>query len=229
LRFYDELHMWEPEDKVLKQVRALLRTREQFTTSATMHQNALKALRREFIRTPMAERMYEGLIEELRGLIREIDGEIRGLMAERPFFRQRMRALLSVPGVGLQLASYVLVVTRGGEREANPRELASYLVICPYERSSGKSVHSKPRCRKNGPGSIRKLLCLAALSLRTHNREFKEYFLRKTSSGKPGKLVINNIANKLLRIICAVLRSGKPYIPGYASLPPERMRTINCA
>lgn len=84
-RFYDELHMWEPEDKVLKQVRTLLKTREQLTKSATMHQNALKALRREFIRTPKAERMYEGLIKELGGLIEEIDEEIRGLIESHPF------------------------------------------------------------------------------------------------------------------------------------------------
>jgi transposase len=228
-RFFDELHMWEPEDKVLKQVRALLKTREQLTKSATMHQNALKALRREVVRTPMAERMYEGLIKELRGLIKEIDEEIRGLIEGHPFFRQRFRALLSVPGVGMQLASYVLVVTRGGKRETNARELASYLGICPYEHSSGTSVYRRPHSRRNGSGSIRKLLCLAAMSLRTHDSEFKEYFLRKTLRGKPGRLVINNISNKLLRIICAVLRSGKPYIPGYVSLHPEHMKTMNCA
>lgn len=229
-RFYDELHMWEPEDKALKQVRTLLKTRgEQLTKSATMHQNALKALRREVIRTPKAESMYEGLIKELRGLIKEIDEEIRGLIEQHPFFRQKFRALLSVPGVGVQLASYILVISRGGKRKTNARELASYLGICPYEHSSGTSVHRRPHSRRNGSGSIRKLLCLSALSLRTHNSEFKEYFLRKTSSGKPGRLVINNIANKLLRIICAVMRSGKPYIPGYVSLHPEYMETIKCA
>jgi transposase len=228
-RFYDELHVWEPEDKVLKQVRTLLKTREQLTKSATMHRNALKALRREVVRTPMAERMHEGLIEELGGLIREIDEEIRGLIEGHPFFRQRFRALLSVPGVGMQLASYMLVITRGGERETNARELASYLGVCPYEHSSGKSVYRRPHSRRNGSGSIRKLLCLAAMSLRTHNSEFKEYFLRKTSGGKAGRLVINNISNKLLRIICAVMRSGKPYIPGYVSLHPEYTKTIKCA
>lgn len=228
-RFYDELHMWEPEDKVLKQVRTLLKTREQLTKSATMHKSALKALRKEFIRTPMAERMYEGLIEELGGLIEEIDEEIRGLIEGHPFFRQEYGLLLSVPGVGMQLASHMLVISRGGERETDARQLASYLGICPYEHSSGTSVYGRPHSKRNGSGSVRKLLYLSAMSLRTHNSGFKEYFLRKTSSGKPGRLVINNIANKLLRIICAVLRSGKPYIPGYISLPPERMRTINCA
>lgn len=123
----------------------------------------------------------------------------------------------------------MLVISRGGERETSARELASYLGICPYEHSSGTSVYGRPHSGRNGSGSVRKLLYLSAMSLRTHDSEFKEYFLRKTSRGKAGRLVINNISNKLLRIICAVLRSGKPYIPGYVSLPPERMKTMNCA
>ena len=123
----------------------------------------------------------------------------------------------------------MLVISRGGERETSARELASYLGICPYERRSGTSVYGRPHSRRNGSGSVRRLLCLSAMSLRTRNSEFKEYFLRKTSSGKPGRPVINNIANKLLRIICAVMRSGKPYIPGYVSLHPERMESIKYA
>src|SRR3989304_775636 len=197
--------MWEPEDRVLNQVRTLLRAREQMTKSVTMYQNALKALRREVIRTPKAERMYEGLIKELGVLIKEIDEEIGGLIEQRPFFKQKYRLLLSVPGVGMQLASHMLVISRGGERETNARELASYLGVCPYEHSSGKSAHRRPHSKRNGSGSIRKLLYLSSLSLRTHEYYFKEYFLRKALQGKPKRLLINNISNKLLRIKCAVI------------------------
>lgn len=35
--------------------------------------------------------------------------------------------------------------------------------------------------------------------------------------GKSGKLVLNNIANKVLKLICGVIRSGKPYIKTYTS------------
>ena len=67
------------------------------------------------------------------------------------------------------------------------------------------------------------------MSLRTHNRSSKEYFLRKTQSGKPKRLVLNNIQNKLLRVICGVLNSGKPYINGYVSLRPQYINNRICA
>ena len=67
------------------------------------------------------------------------------------------------------------------------------------------------------------------MSLRTHKKIFKEYFIRKTQGGKPKKLVLNNIQNKLLRIICGVLNSGKPYIDNYLSINPQLLNTKICA
>ena len=228
-RFFDELHLWQPPDNALKQVKTLLKTREQLTRNLTAYKNTLRVLKREVVRTPTAEKMYEGLIGELKSLIGKIDEEIRSLMGKHPFFDPMLNLLLSIPGVGLQLASYVIVITQGGKREPKSRELAAYIGICPYEHSSGKSVYRRPHSKKNGSGSIRKLLYLSSLSLRTHEYYFKEYFLRKALQGKPKRLLINNISNKLLRIICAVMRSGRPYIPGYMSLNPVALRVKKCA
>jgi len=228
-RFYDELHIWKPPQSVLEQVQTLLKTREQLTKSSTAYQNTLKTLRRQSVRTPLAENMHKDLIEELKTLIKKIDKEIKSLLEKHPFFNQKYRNLLSIPGVGLQLASYMLIVLYKKNKNPTSRSLASYVGICPYQYQSGTSVYKKPRSKKNGSGSIRKLLYLAAMSLRTHKKIFKEYFIRKTQSGKPKKLVLNNIQNKLLRIICGVLNSGKPYIDGFVSINPQHINNKICA
>ena len=67
---------------------------------------------------------------------------------------------------------------------------------------------------------MRRLLYLASMSVRTHQPDFRRYFERKVAQGKPRKLVLNNIANKLLKIMCAVLRNQTPYIPNYRSVNP---------
>lgn len=226
-RFVDELHMWQPPDSVLKQIKTLLGTREQLTKNLSAYQSTLKALRREVVRTFKAEKIYENLITEFKDLVKDIDKQIMGLVEQHPFFKHKMSMLLNIPGVGLQLASYMLVITQGGEREPKSRELAAYIGICPYEHTSGTSVYRRARSKKNGSGSIRKLIYLSALSLRTHHDSFNKYFMRKVAQGKAKKLVINNIANKLLRIICAVMRTGTPYIPGYVSSYPESMKKLN--
>ena len=69
-----------------------------------------------------------------------------------------------------------------------------------------------------GPAKLRKLLYLAALSVRTHNQNFKKYFLRKVAEGKNKRLILNNIENKLLKITCAVINSGIAYTENFNRL-----------
>jgi hypothetical protein len=44
---------------------------------------------------------------------------------------------------------------------------------------------------------------------------------KKKAVGKEGTLILNNIANKLLKIVCAVINSGKKFDGKYISLPPK--------
>ena len=125
--------------------------------------------------------------------------------------------LMSVPGVGLLLAAHMILLT---QTSLDPKELAAYLGIAPNEFSSGTSVFKKTSSRHYGPSAVRKLLYLASCSVRTHREQFRSYFLRKTAEGKSKRLVLNNIANKLLKIICAVLRSNTPFIQNYCSIQP---------
>jgi transposase len=46
----------------------------------------------------------------------------------------------------------------------------------------------------------------------------RRYYLQKQAEGKPGKLIVNNIANKLLRVLCGMMRNGTPYHVNYRSI-----------
>lgn len=220
-RFLDELQPWQPPAEPVEQIRVLLTTREQLTRQLTLHQNILRALERKPVRTPLAEQIHQQSIAELKQHIRVLDAEIKRLIDEDPTWQRRVNFLLTIPGVGLQLAAYLLVLTRGFTQTADARALAAHIGICPYEHRSGKSVYHPSSSRHFGPSPLRKLLYLAALSLRTHNAQFEKYFLRKVAEGKPKHLVINNIENKLLRVICGVLKSEMPFIPNYRSVNPR--------
>lgn len=220
-RYADKLSLWKPRNEILEQVKVLLTTRQQFSTQLTAHKNALHAVNRKKVSSELAKKVHQEMIQQLNKHIKAIDAEIRRLIDSNPTFRQTLLLLLSIPGVGLQLAAHLLIIT---QYSLDPRVLAAFLGICPYEHESGTSVYRNPTSRHYGPSAIRKLLYLAACSVRTHRKEFRQYFLRKTAEGKPGKLVLNNIQNKLLKIACAVLRSQKPFIPNYVSVNPMLLK-----
>lgn len=220
-RYFDQLRLWKPREEILEQIKVLLSTREQFSAQTTAHLNALRALKRKMIRTPLAEEMHENAIKQLKLSIRTLEQEIERLIDQDPTYRQFIGLLVTIPGVGLLLASHLLVTFHSAPQPLSSKHLAAFIGICPYEHRSGTSVYSTPTSRHYGPPGFRKLLYLAALSVRTHQPQFRLYFMRKVIEGKPKQLVINNIANKLVKIICAVIRTGTPYIQGYRSVHPQ--------
>lgn len=224
-RFYDELYHWKPNDQIVEQIRVLLATREQFTKQLTANSNALQAIQRKYIQTPVANDMYQRTIEELKEKIKIIDKEIKKLINNHPTIRPMTALLMTIPGVGMLLASNITVITMGFTKPINAKQFAAYIGICPNEYQSGSSIYKRPRSAGYGPARFRKIIQLAALSLRTHNELFKRYFFRKVAEGKSGRLVINNIANKLIRIICAVIKSRTPFINNYRSVNPMLLKT----
>ncbi len=224
-RFFDELTFWKPQNAIVDQIKVFLSAREQFTTQLTANVNTLTTLQRKHTQTPVANQMYQETIEQLRENIKSIDQEIRKLIDHDPSFRQMVGLLTSIPGVGILLASNLLVLTQGFTRIISAKQLAAHAGICPYEYSSGTSVFKRPRSRRHGPSTLRKLLYLAALSVRQHHHQFEHYFLRKVAEGKSKRLVINNIANKLLKVICAIVNSKQPYIPNYRSVNPRFLKS----
>ncbi len=219
-RFQDQLPFWKPNDKILEQIKVLFSVRENFTKQIIANTNALKALKRKVVQTPMANDQYEQMIKKLKKGKDEIDKEIEKLINSNPTFKHLADIADSVPGVGKNLAGTLMVITDAFSCNLDHRKLASHIGIGPLEHSSGKSVYRKARSRRHGHQRVRKLLHLAARSVATHVEEFRKYYLRKIAEGKPPKLVYNNIANKILKIVCAVEKSQTAYIKNYKSVNP---------
>lgn len=168
-------------------------------------------------RTPAANAAYDQVIQTLNREIRTIETELSHLIDQDPDLRQRLGLLLSIPGIGLLLGVHLLLLTR---HSLNPRKLAAHLGKAPHQHLSGTSVYGRTQSRHYGPSTPRKLLYLAACSLRQHNLTFEQYYLRKRAQGKAPRLILNNIENRLLRIACAILRDAAPFIANYKSSPP---------
>jgi transposase len=216
-RYQDKLSFWKPRAEILEQVKVLLTTRQHFSVQLTGHKNALHAVQRKKVSSELAKRSHQNMIEQIVKAIKEIDQEIRRLIDSDPTFKQTLLLLLTVPGIGLQLAAHLLILM---QETLDPRVLASFIGISPIQHESGSSVYSAPTSRHFGPPMLRKLLYLAACSVRTHKQQFQQYFFRKVAEGKHKKLVLNNIQNKILKIACAVVRSQQPYISSYVSVNP---------
>jgi transposase len=216
-RYSDELMLWQPPSELVEQLQVLLSTREQLVQQSTAHQNALRALRRKAVRIAFAEQVHEQMLTETKTRIKALKEEIQRLIDQHPTAHRLLTWLVTIPGVGLLLAAHVLVLTQCGTRAFPSPKLAAHLGIAPLAHESGTSVYAHSTSRHYGPSQPRKLLHLAARSVSTHNQYFHAYYERKVAEGKPKKLVLNNVANKLVRTICAILETQVAYDPNHNS------------
>jgi len=214
-RYSDELMLWQPPSELVEQLQVLLTTREQLVQQSTAHQNALRALRRKAVRIAFAEQVYEQMLAETKTRIKALEKEIQRLIDQHPTAHRLLIWLMTIPGVGLLLATHVLVLTQCATRPFPSAKLAAHLGIAPLPHESGTSVYAHPTSRHFGPSLPRKLLHLAARSVSTHDEHFRAYYERKVAEGKAKKLVLNNVANKLVRIICAILENQTEYDVNY--------------
>ena len=219
-RYSDELLLWQPPSELVEQLQVLLTTREQLVQQSTAHQNALRALKRKVVRITFAEQVYEQMLTETKARIKALEREIQRLIDQHPTAHRLLTWLVTIPGVALLLAAHILVLTHCGTRSFPAPKLAAHLGIAPFAHESGTSVYAHPTSRHYGPSQPRKLLHLAARSVSTHNKQFHAYYERKVAEGKAKKLVLNNVANKLVRIICAILESQTEYDANYGARKP---------
>lgn len=219
-RYADKLHPWNPRDEICAHIGMLLTAREQLTKLKVAGKNINKSFTRRYHQHGNTIDLFEELINQIQENIKTVDSEIDSLIQTNPLLYQTTQHVISIPNVGFLLAVNLLFVTDGFTQYLEYTDLAAYIGICPYPFESGTSVYHRPASDGCGPVRLRKLLYLASLRLRKDQKTYREYYFRKTEEGKPGKLVLNNMANKLLRVICAVIKSGKPYMENYRSVNP---------
>ena len=62
---------------------------------------------------------------------------------------------------------------------------------------------------------LKGILSMAARSAIHYNPDIKSYFERLVANGKPYGIAVNNVKNKLIHIMYALIKNASEYKPGY--------------
>jgi transposase len=155
------------------------------------------------------KRMRRSLNIILKALDRElarVDKEMQAFIGEH---HADLAALLDgVKGVGKATISTLLAeVPELGK--LNGREVSALVGVAPINRDSG-TMRGKRTIFGGRPG-VRKVLFMAALVASRYNPVIKTFYQRLLAAGKPKKLALTACARKLLTILNAMARTGKPF------------------
>ncbi|MCI1742277.1 MAG: IS110 family transposase [Prevotella sp.] len=132
-------------------------------------------------------------------------------------YKKQMDLLTSIKGIGITVATALIVATGGFTYFDNAKQLTRYLGLSPTYQQSGTSVHVKGHINHNGDPALRSQLYVAAFASLRCNKECKTCYDRLRENGKPGKVAVIAVANKLIRQAFAVVKHEQPYINGFIS------------
>lgn len=159
-------------------------------------------------------RKTDHLVKEIDDAIEECDRMIDSIIENDPELRENYEIITSVKGVARQNGACLLIYTNNFKKfDMDSRKIACYYGVAPFGKESGTSVHSPARTSHFANKLIKSLLGQAAQSARIHNAEIKDYYQHMISKGKKHSVAMNNIKNKLLRVIVALVRKKVKYDP----------------
>ena len=200
---------------ILKQKRTVLRQLKKQLVATRNLKGSMEVL-------PLFDAKCKQTIEKtitfLEKQIKGMEEELASLAKDE--YKKQMDLLTSIKGIGITLAAALIVATGGFTYFDNAKQLTRYLGLSPTYQLSGTSVHVKGHINRNGDPGLRSQLYVAAFSSLRCNTECKACFDRLRSNGKPGKVAVIAVANKLIRQACAVVTQGKPYVDGFKSAKP---------
>ena len=200
---------------ILKQKRTVLRQLKKQLVATRNLKGSMEVL-------PLFDAKCKQTIEKtiifLEKQIKGMEEELASLAEDE--YKKQMDLLTSIKGIGITLAAALIVATGGFTYFDNAKQLTRYLGLSPTYQLSGTSVHVKGHINRNGDPGLRSQLYVAAFSSLRCNTECKACFDRLRSNGKPGKVAVVAVANKLIRQAFAVVTQGKPYVDGFKSAKP---------
>lgn len=145
-------------------------------------------------------------------LIEAVQQEIETLeqlLAERGWQDERVRLLMTLPGVDVTVAEAVLAALGDIDRFRTPEQAAAYLGLVPSTRQSADKCYHGP-ITKRGNNQARWMLIQAAQQLGKHPGPLGHFF-RRLKQRKNHNVAVVATARKLVMIAWHMLRNNEPY------------------
>lgn len=228
-------YAWRNQDKIrpytsktaeILNMRHLLLYRRQLVEmrkQLVVRSNELKQIAENCEQLRFMYKDSQKLIKEITERIENCEAKMRELMSSSPTIAVNFGHIMSITGIGLVSTAAVLIYTNNFIDIASYKKFASYCGIVPFYEDSGTTVHKRDYIGHKSNSMVRAYLTQAAQVASRFNVDMVEYKQRMTLAGKHQQVIINNIANKLLRIIFSVIKNDCDYEPRHEYMRQQRI------
>jgi transposase len=134
-------------------------------------------------------------------------------IAIEELFRQLPYDISDFPVGGVQSLASILAEIDDVKRFPTLKQFLSHFGWCPQTFQTGGFSQEHPRMSHAGNPYVRRMLWMLAIMAVNTVPSYRDYMQRRTAAGKKKMHTIVAVGRKLLSVIYAVLKTGRPYNP----------------
>jgi transposase len=214
IRYQDKLKLYQAPNTLLVRLQRLQRQRRRLLDAIKLLEVPVKESL-QFDEPQISRQLFQNQQASIAALnqdLKTVEDQLAQLIASDPELDLLIKQITSVPGIGPVTAREIILATEGFTQFSpqQAKAFARYAGVVPLAHESGKMFRRR-KTSKQANKKIRSLLTMCARSLIGTNSDLGHYHQRKIMEGKPSRLVINNMKNKLILRVFAVVRNQVMY------------------
>jgi len=174
---------------------------------------------------PTAQQLVRTLVDQLRQSL-AAEEQLKDLLGAAYQALPQPNHLTSIPGIGVATAAVLTAKMVSIDRFATAADVVGYFGIFAEDDSSGVERDGQPKpgrqqhMSRQGNDLVRKYLWNAAKSASQHNPAVRALYRRLTGRGRRGDVALGHCMRKLLHLVFAVWKTGRPFDPEHYPWEP---------
>lgn len=220
-RYADKLVDTHFPSEVMYELKELYATRRLLVQQRKQLITVLKGDDRRPKKSETAHTIKTDMIKLLDSQIASLEKKMVELIDSDDDLSKTSAIAQSVPGIGPVTATELIIKTDNFKRVSTAKKCATLAGIAPFPNSTGKSDRGS-HVSNMGDKQLKSLLFMCARCAVVHFEKMHIYKMKKYDvEHKHIFVVLNNIANRLLKILYALLKKGEMYNPLYIPRDPR--------
>lgn len=223
----DRAQMYVPSSRSVRDLRQLLLYRRQLVEMRKQLNVRMTDLKATVQSDPTMSFIYsesEKQVKRLTDCIEKCEKMIRETIDSDNEMLKNFGHIMTVKGIGLVSAVAIIAYTGNFKTIDVYKSFACYCGTVPFYEDSGTSIHKREYIGHKSNRMVRSYLIQAAHIATIYNEEMVAYKQRMQSKGKPAGIIVNNVANKLLRLVFSLVANDCDYERGHEFKREERLK-----
>ena len=220
-RYADRLEDTHFPSETIYELRELYATRRLLVQQRKQLQTMLRGDDCRPDKSDAAQKVKRDMVEQLNSQISILEKRMVELIDNDDDLSKTSAIAQSIPGIGPVTATELIIKTDNFKRVSTAKKCATLAGIAPFPNSTGKSDKGA-HVSHMGDKQLKSLLFMCARSAVVHFEKMHVYKMKKYDvEHKHIFVVLNNVANRLLKILYALVKKGELYDPAYLPRDPR--------